>query len=49
MCEAERESMRRKTERERKKKKRLLFSALCHNLKYPITIAGQPIPTGLSL
>lgn len=35
-----------KTKRQTKKKKRLLFSVLHQNLKYPITTAGQPIPTG---
>lgn len=35
-----------KTKRQTKKKKRLLFSVLRQNLKYPITTAGQPIPTG---
>lgn len=31
-----------KTKRQTKKKKRLLFSVLHQNLKYPITTAGQP-------
>lgn len=35
-----------KTKRQTKKKKRLLFSVLHQNLKYPITTAGQPLPTG---